>query len=253
MFVEYYRPKTIDEALGLLAKPELLAVPLGGGTALSHGEKTPLAVVDLQDLPLQGITRQGHVLRIGATTRLQQLVEVGSVQNGLAEAVRREVTLNLRNMATIAGSLVTADGKSTLATALLAMDARLKFLPGENEVPLGDWLPARQSWNRRNLIVEILIPSQAVLKCDSVARSPEDRPVVYAAVAEWPSGRTRVALGGYGASPVLAMDGPERAGAEAAAENAYSQADDDFATGEYRSHTARILVQRLLSSGENVR
>ncbi|HVP21854.1 MAG TPA: FAD binding domain-containing protein [Anaerolineaceae bacterium] len=250
MFVEYFRPKTIDEALQYLGKPEILAVPLGGGTTLSHGEKSPLALVDLQDLPLNRITRQGNLLKIGSTVRLQTLLESPGIQPGLAEVVRHETTLNLRNMATIAGSLVTADGKSTLATALLALDAKLRILPGEAEINLGDWLLERASWNRRNLIAEIEFSSQPELKWEMVARSPEDRPIVCVAVAVWPSGRTRVALGGYGKAPVVAMDGPESAGADAAAENAYSQATDAFASGSYRSHAAKVMIRRLLGLGE---
>jgi CO/xanthine dehydrogenase FAD-binding subunit len=251
MFVEYFRPKTIDEALRFLGKPEVLTVPLGGGTTLSHGEKTPLAVVDLQDLPLKEMTRQGNHLKIGAAQTLQALLDEPGIQSGLVEAIRHEATLNIRNMATIAGSLVTADGKSTLATALLALDAKLRILPGEVEINLGDWLPERDRRNRRDLIVEIEIPAQVVLKWDMVARSPEDRPIVCVAAAQWPSGRTRIALGGYGKAPILAMDGPERAGADVAAENAYSQATDAFASGHYRGQVAKVIVQRLLTPGVN--
>jgi hypothetical protein len=76
------------------------------------------------------------------------------------------------------------------------------------------------------------------LAYEYVARTPADWPLVCAGVAAWPSGRTRVALGGFGEAPWLAMDGPTAHGAEFAAADAYSQAGDAWATAEYRREMA---------------
>ena len=46
MITAYHRPKTLDEALTLLAQPNM--VPLGGGTLLSHPSPDPVEAVDLQ-------------------------------------------------------------------------------------------------------------------------------------------------------------------------------------------------------------
>ncbi len=250
MIIEYFRPKEMNEALALLSRPDPLTIPLGGGTALSHGDPSPVAVVDLQDLPLDQISRQGNHLRIGAAVTLQELLVQADTPPALAEALRHEATLHMRNQATLAGTLVSADGRSPLAAALMALDARLFIEPGGKKVYLGDWLPKRHSRDRRELIVEIEIPLQADLKFEMVGRAPEDLPVVCVAIGEWPSGRTRIALGGTGDAPVLAMDGPEKNGAEAAVENAYANASDAFASGEYRSQAAVVLVRRLLARGE---
>src|SRR5690606_22039911 len=96
------------------------------------------------------------------------------------------------------------------------------------------------------------LPLNVHLAYEYVARTPADRPVVCASVARWPSGRTRVALGGYGAAPVLVLDGPEPGGAEAAAADAYSDAEDEWASAAYRSEIASVLVRRCLEelSGE---
>ncbi len=251
MILEYFRPKELSEALKLLSRKELpLAVPLGGGTTLSHGEATPIAVVDLQDLPLNQISIQGNNIKVGATVTLQQLLLHPQTQPALVEAVRHEAALHIRSQSTAAGSLVTADGRSPFATALLALDARLQIEPGNKKISLGDWLPQRSLRDRRDLITEIVIPGQAELKFEMIGRSPEDQPLVCVAIGIWPSGRTRVALGGTGDSPILAMDGPEAGGADAAVENAFMNATDAFASGEYRSHAAKVIVNRLLSLGE---
>ena len=84
------------------------------------------------------------------------------------------------------------------------------------------------------------------LAYEYVARTPADLPIVCAAVAVWPSGRTRVVLGGYGEEPVLAMDGPDGGGAEIAAKDAYSHSEDQWATTEYRQEMAKVLVNRGL-------
>jgi len=84
-----------------------------------------------------------------------------------------------------------------------------------------------------------------------VARSPADLPIVCAAVAKWPSGRTRVILGGYGESPLLAMDGPNPQGADIAARDAYREAGDQWASAEYRSDVAAKLTRRCIDEFEN--
>ena len=251
MILEYFRPKDLDEAFHLLNRKEPpLVIPLGGGTYISHGEKTSVAVVDLQDLPLNQISSQGNIFKVGATVTLQQLALHPQTPPALVEALRHEATLHIRNQATVCGSLVTADGRSTFATALLALDTRLQIEPGAKKISLGDWLPQRSTRNRRELITEIDFSMQATLKFEMIGRSPADRPFVCVAIGEWPSGRTRVALGGLGDAPILAMDGPEADGAEAAVENAFMNASDAFASGEYRSHAAQVIVRRLLSPGD---
>jgi hypothetical protein len=59
-----------------------------------------------------------------------------------------------------------------------------------------------------------------------------------------------VALGGFGQVPVLAMDGPEMGGEEIAAQNAFSQAADEWASAEYRQEIAGLLVERCIASFE---
>jgi hypothetical protein len=93
----------------------------------------------------------------------------------------------------------------------------------------------------------VRIPLNVTLRFEMVARSPMDRPVVCAAVASWPSGRTRVALGGYGKAPILAMDGPEPVGAAVAAREAYRFAEDEWAGADYRMEVAGKLVGRMVA------
>ncbi|MFZ5882524.1 MAG: FAD binding domain-containing protein [Chloroflexota bacterium] len=248
MITTYHRPQTLDEALTLLSQPN--TVPLGGGTHLSKPTPDPVSVVDLQRLGLNYIRPKGNTIEIGATVTLQQLLESEHCPPALKTAIKLEAPLNLRNSATVAGTLVTCDGRSTFATSLLALDAKLSVfslqLPITNYQPstlnAGDFLPLRP----RGLITQIVIPLNVKFAFEYVARTPSDKPIVCAALTQWNSGRTRLALGGWGKSPSLAMDGTEAEGLETAARNACHEAADDMASAEYRMDAAATLAKRCL-------
>ena len=246
MILEYNRPNTIDEALALLARTKPRTLPLAGGTALNRPSPDAIAVVDLQALGLDGVGRKGNLLILGAMLTLQTILELEGLPAALLAAVQHEATHNLRNVATLAGTLVAADGRSPFATSLLAMDAQLKYLPGEETISLGNLLPVRGELLAGKIITQAVLPTNIRLAYEYVARTPADLSLVCVALAQWPSGRTRLALGGYGASPVLALDGPEAGGAELAASNAYALAQDEWASAAYRSEVAAVLTRRCL-------
>lgn len=243
MITTYHRPKTLDEALTLLSQPDVL--PLGGGTLLSHPTTDPVEVVDLQALSLDSIKKSGNNLELGATVTLQKLLESEHCSEALRTALKLEAPLNLRNAATAAGTLVSCDGRSTFATVLLALDAKIETRYSVDDVRdsnIGDFLPLRP----RGLITSLTIPLNVKLAVDYVSRTPADKPIVCAAVAQWNSGRTRLALGGYGKSPMLAMDGTEAEGIDTAARNSFHEAADEYASAEYRMDVAATLAKRCL-------
>jgi len=139
-----------------------------------------------------------------------------------------------------------ADGRSPFGTAMLALAPELLVQPGDEKIPYGELLPLRSEQLPGRLITEISIPLNTKLSYQYVARSPADLPIVCVAVAQWPSDRTRVVLGGYGSSPLVAMDGPNSQGADIAAQDAYHEAGDQWATSQYRSDVAATLTKRCL-------
>lgn len=249
MIREYHRPKTVEEALDLLARDGLVTLPMGGGTVLNRPSPEQLAVVDLQDLGLDQVEVKGQVLSLGATVTLASLEDLPELPEALRRVVRLEATYNLRQVATLAGTLLAADGRSPLATALLALDTALDVMrsgTAVEQVGLGEMLPQRGEKLRGRLVTRLTVPLNARLAYESVARTPADLPIVCAAAAVWPSGRTRLALGGFGTAPLLALDGPEPGGAEVAARSAYSDAGDEWASAEYRSEMAEVLARRCM-------
>ena len=246
MITSYHRPETLSEALELLKQTDTL--PLGGGTLLSSLKSASVEVVDLQALGLSTLHKQGNSLGIGATVTLQALLESEHIPEALIVALKLEAPLNIRNAATVAGTLVAADGRSTFTTVMLALDAKLSTQPGEDEIEIGDFLPLRNEKLHGKLITGITIPLNVKLAFESVARTPADKPIVCAALAKWPSGRTRLALGGYGKSPLLAMDGTESDDFVTAARNAFHEATDEWASAEYRMDVAATLSRRCFDN-----
>jgi CO/xanthine dehydrogenase FAD-binding subunit len=248
MITTYHRPQTLDEALTLLSQPN--TVPLGGGTLLSHSTADSVSVVDLQALGLNRIHKKGNNLEIGAMVTLQQLLESEHCPEALKAAIKVEAPINIRNSATVAGTLATCDGRSTFAASLLALDAKIEQAIFDHSkieyqvANIGEFLPLRS----KKLITKITIPLNAKFAFEAVARTPSDKPIVCAALAQWGQGRARLAVGGWGKSPTLAMDGTEAEGLETAAKNACPEATDDWGSAEYRMDVASTLAKRCLEA-----
>ncbi|RJP52201.1 MAG: hypothetical protein C4583_07030 [Anaerolineaceae bacterium] len=243
MITNYHRPQTLDEALTILTQPN--TIPLGGGTLLSRPSPDPISVVDLQTLGLNRIHKKGNNLEIGATATLQQLLESEHCPEALKPAIKLEAPLNLRNSATVAGTLVTCEGRSTFSCALLALDAKITVISKQPSVAsIGEFLPLRP----RGLITQIVLPLNTKFAFEYVARTPSDKPIVSAALAQWTGSRTRLAIGGWGKSSSLAMDGTEAEGIESAARNACHEATDEWGSAEYRMDVAATLAKRCLQA-----
>lgn len=250
MITEYHRPDKIDQALDLLNRADPHTIILGGGLYINEVIREPIAVVDVQDLGLAEIDNRGDILHIGAAATLQSLLTSGQLPKPLENAVVHQESYNRRQVATLGGTIMAATGRSPVVGVLLALDAELELM-GQGKkteiVKLGDFLPLRMEKLGGKLIISIRIPLKLSASYQYVARSPADLPIAAAAAALWPSGRTRVILLGYGDQPLMVFDGPEQAGAEIAARDAYSEAADQWAGAEYRSEMAGVLVKRCLT------
>ncbi len=241
--LEYHRPASLEQALELLQR----AAPLGGGTVLTPNRRGLQGVIDLALLGLDRIERREGQIELGAATRLQRLLEA-ELPAELQRVCRLEAGWNLRNQATVAGSIVSADGRSPLATMLLALQAQLHLEPGSETAALDAYLEDRPP-DRLITVLRLAVPDQLIY--DQVARAPADRPQVCVAAAEL-DGKLRVALGGFGQRPLLIAaewsveESAVERSAEAAAE-AYADADDAWASGEYRAAAAAALARRAVA------
>jgi CO/xanthine dehydrogenase FAD-binding subunit len=249
MIIEYNRPESMEETIDLLSRDEPHTIVLGGGLFINEVLKEQVAVADIQNLGLNRVEKKGKELFMGAGATLQDLLIHNKVPPVVKGAIKYQENYNRRQMATLAGTLIIATGRSAIATVMLALDAELHLIgrsKKEKKLLLGDFLPLRKEKLNGNLVTQIVIPANTSSAFHYVARSPSDLPIVAVGVSQWPSGRTRVVLAGFGNQPIMVLDGPNADGATAAAEDAYSEAGDQWASAEYRAKTAAVLVNRSL-------
>ncbi len=253
MISEYFRPASVEEALKLLLDVDKSLRPLGGGTNLSRHQSDTFGVVDLQNAGLNQINVRKQQIEVGATVRLSQLLEVPEVHPEIKKAIKIDASENIRNAATLGGWLVSGSGRSIFSTVLLAVDATLTWEPDTAQIRIGDWLPLRGQQSLGVLMTKAAWMLQPHVVFEYVARSPKDQPILIVALAQWPSGRTRVALGGYGDTPIIAMDGPEPSGVDVASRDAYFEAKDQWATAAYRREVAAKLALRCLTRLDEIK
>jgi CO/xanthine dehydrogenase FAD-binding subunit len=249
MILAYYRPETIKEAVNLLSITDPPTVVLGGGLYLNEKSTAPIGVVDIQHLGLDTISDKGKNHLLGAGVTLQAMIDHPGLPPALIQTIKHQETYNRRQVATLAGTIIAADGRSPITAVLLALDAELEVVGKDlssQKIQLGDFLPLRAEKLDGKLVTKVIIPAQTDTAYHYVARSPADRPIVAAAVSQWSSGRTRVVLAGHGNQPILVLDGPDAKGAEEAARDAFSRAEDPWAGAAYRAHAAAVLVLRCL-------
>jgi CO/xanthine dehydrogenase FAD-binding subunit len=249
MILEYHRPDNLEDLITLLSRKSPETIILGGGLFINEVIKDPIAVVDIQGIGLDGIKKKGKRMQYGAAVKLQSIINDPDTPQALKEAIKHQENRNRRQVATLAGTLVAAGGRSAIAGVLLALDAELEIAGKGKKVEkvfLGDFLPLRAEMITGKVITTISIPADVRVAYQYVARSPADLPIVAAAAALWPSGRIRTVLLGFGDQPRMVFDGPDGEGVKAAARDAYSEAGDQWASAEYRSETAGILAMRCL-------
>jgi len=247
--LEYYRPSTLAEALTLLQR----GVPLAGGTALTANRRTLQAVVDLQDLGLDSLDISETGFRFGATLPLQALVAAADrLPPALVRACRLEAGWNIRNQATLGGTLFSGDGRSPLLTTLLAMGSELEWAQHDSRMPLAELFSLRASGTSVGLLTAIHIRRPDGLAYEQVGRAPADLPQVCAAAASFGGAEQfRAVIGGYGQRPLLVQDSGDASPeaierAARSAEQAYSTAGDAWASADFRAAVAGTLVRRVV-------
>lgn len=268
---EYHRPVDLAEALRLLARRDIVTVPLAGGTRLvAAGVPGAQAVVDLRDLGLDTIEAPNGGLRLGAMVTLQTVVDdprLSAFAGGmLAEAARRSATRNVRNVATLGGTVATADPLDELLLALLVLDAQVSLvnLVGTRHLPLTDFLADPGHLPPGTLVVEIALPAPPTSSgfgLARVARTPADRPIVAAATAlTLADGRcthARLALAGVGPWPVRLPAAEAVLSGQVVNEHVLSEVvervktdvnpPEDFrASADYRREIAGVVARRAL-------
>ncbi|MCX7706931.1 MAG: xanthine dehydrogenase family protein subunit M [Anaerolineae bacterium] len=276
---DFLRPKTLPEALSMLAED---VMPIAGGTnviADLRAEKHhPRALVDLSRLAeLRGIHRgDGHIVFAGGTTITELLREPLIAQHapGLVEAARVFANPLIRNRATVAGNLVDASPAADTAPPLLALDAEVELMSrgGSRRVPLAEFFIGVRATVRRpdELLTAVRFPvatdgarrttafyKLGLRKADAISVVS-----VAVAVAFDDAGRcaqARIALGAVAPQPLRAIAAEEVLAGEKLTPTTIAEAarragkttrpiSDIRGSASYRREVTEILVRRLLTA-----
>jgi aerobic carbon-monoxide dehydrogenase medium subunit len=274
--VDYEAPKTVSEAVELLAEHLDEASVLAGGQSLipllalrlAH----PAVLIDINGLDeLSGVSAADGWVSIGAMTREYVAEESGTVADAvplLAAALPLIGHEAIRSRGTVGGSLAHADPAAELPAVARALDAEfvVRGPSGERVVPAAEWFEGYLTTSRLpdELLVEVRFPAAGRgtgISFQEVARRHGDFAMVGLAASVTLSdgviSDARLAFAGVSAVPVRAAGAEdllvgERPSAELfdeAARRAAGDIDppaDLHGSAEYRKKVAAALVRRGL-------
>lgn len=260
-----HHPTSIEEAIHLLQEPHVR--PLYGGVALHREASLEVrAVVDLSQLGLEQHRAFDKGFSLGGMMTLESALQAcRSMEHRypnagfLADVIKEEAPINLRNTMTIGDLLVERRPNSVLLTAFVLLDAQVDA----NGWPrfIHDWLEAPDVEVKNALITEIALEHGAEgarYAFEKVARTPKDAPIVGAMAYIARNGDSvivdaRLAMCGVADHPIpLAAVDEElivtNGDVEAALTKLYvSPFGDHWGSSEYRAEMAVVMARRVLN------
>jgi carbon-monoxide dehydrogenase medium subunit len=253
--VEVLLPTSPDEAAQAYGDGGGVTV-LGGGTIvvpdITYGRLRPGRVLMLGRSGLDGVSKAGGVVTIGATTPIAALE---GADEPLATAARHVADPEIRGQATLGGNLCAAatdeSPRGDLQAPLIALGARVRSTGagGERTEPVEEFLAA--SAGRLVLDVSYDVPQAAGY---AAVRRPHAHHYTILAVAAARTGdAVRVAVTGAGPTGARCPSVEAALGSGATATEAAERvledvepADDALASAWYRTRVLPALVARAL-------
>ena len=273
----YHRPRSLHDAIGLLAEHGENGRVVAGGHSLIPMMKLRLAkpehLVDLQDLTeLRGIGSEPGTLVIGAMTTQYELI--GSELLTDKCPILRETSLQIadpqvRYCGTLGGNLANGDPGNDMPAVMLALDAiyRVRGPSGERDIPARDFYKGIYSTALIDgeILTSLRIPLPAEghgWAYEKQKRKVGDYATAAAAVVLTMSGgacsSAAIALTNLADTPLLAQragealvgtDVDEPAIAEAArrAQQIANPSADGRGPVDFRIHVAGVMVRRAIA------
>ena len=275
--MKLYFPKTLEEAVSLLAKDPEACCLAGGATlvAMMNADLLePSALISLRDVASLGrISREAEGgIVFGAMTNHASIAALNGYDGGqcvVRDAARVIGHPAIRNMGTIGGSIAHADPAADYPAALVAADASVEVagVQGKREIAAANFFvdyleTALQPGEMISAVRLPPAPDGAVSSYEKFARVDGDFATVSVAVVLSEDGErcnhARIALGGCGPAPVRSADaeailvekGISKNSISAACEALAAAADpmDDFrGSMEYRLLLIPVLVERAVA------
>ena len=250
---EYKRAESLEEAWQLNQKrPNRV---LGGMIWLKMENINVGTAIDLSGLGLDTIEETEDSFSIGAMVTLRQLEEhagfAAYTQGAVKEALRHIVGVQLRNLATVGGSIYSRFGFSDVLTLFLAMDCYVELYKG-GTISLQEY--AERPYDRDILVRLIVKKEKTEFYYQSVRNSQTDIPVLTCAAARFENRNYRIVIG---ARPLKAVpfafpaesDMPAQEFARKCAETIKQQivtGSNMRGSAEYRRHLTGVLTKRAI-------
>jgi carbon-monoxide dehydrogenase medium subunit len=268
----YHRAGTVDQALDMMVSLGEGALLLAGGHALVPLMKlrrlAPAALIDIGQIPeLRHIRGEGPDIVIGAAVRYRDLERSELLRERvplLASAAGQVGDRQVRARGTIGGGLACGDPAGDLPAVVMALDAVLETRSprGRRRLSCAEFFLGhrRVGLEPEEMLVQIRIPSRSSggAGCyEKFKRRAHGWATVGVAVVpgDLESGGepTRVALANMGPTPLRAtaveialVRGASAAEAARLAHQGAAPPSDVMAGAGYRTHLARVLVERAL-------
>ena len=267
-------PRTLEEAVALLADDGAIAI--GGGTSTAMMLKAGLldvsTLVNLGRLALSGIAfADNGTIAIGGTTirEIAASPRFAGSTSALTTAARVVGNPRVRAVATVGGTIVHGDPRQDVPPALLALggSVTLASTRGTREVPLSEFFVGfMESACREDEIVTRIVIGQdhdhsAYVRFNPASEDDYAVVAVAASLALDATGRinsARIALGGAAATVILAEEAselmlgekPSRDLWHAAANTAMRESDptsDRRGSVEYKRQMVSVITERALT------
>lgn len=258
---DYREPESVEEACLLLAEhPGQVAVLAGGQSLvpqLNARLRRPALVVGLARITeLGGVTRDGAVLRIGATVTQRALQRSEQVRGGtpvLLTALDHVGHVPTRNRGTLGGSIAFADPAAELPVVLLGVGGavRARSTEGERTIAAADLFAGafRTALRPDELLTAVELPcSPPGWRWAFEQRHFRRHAKISVLAGTGPGGELAVALGGVGDVPVVLPGAAARHDAGGPAAVAAAAADlvtpiaDRYGSVDYRRALTVLAV-----------
>jgi aerobic carbon-monoxide dehydrogenase medium subunit len=263
--VEYARPSSVEEAVGVLASHDG-ARPLAGGQTILNVMKAraaaPDVLVDLQDIDeLKGIELAADgTLVLGAMVTYSDVIASAEARARpiLGEVCAQIADVQVRNRGTVGGNICSNDPTNHLPPLLVALGATTTIASsaGERTVPAEEFFVGVYETAARpgELLTKISIPAGKDDGFASVTIGRDGTCIVNVA-ASLDGGAPRVVVGCVGAVPVLVRpaDADEDAVRSAVRVANLQPPSDVHASGDYRRHLAEVLAARAIQQAQTGR
>jgi CO/xanthine dehydrogenase FAD-binding subunit len=271
----YIKPRTLDEAMALLAAGEFQI--LSGGTDFypALGDRVVRGpVVDVSGLgELRGVSTDADYFRIGGLTTWSEIIRTPLPRcfDALKSAAREVGGVQIQNRGTVAGNLCNASPAADGVPPLLALDAEVELVSnvGVRRLPLADFIVGNRKTQRNaaELLAAVLVPRALENAASMFVKLGARRYLVISIsmvavvvlVRERRILQARVAVGSCSAvarrlraleDELVGASVREGLGGVVRPEHLapLSPIDDVRATAEYRMDASLRLVQRALNS-----